>query len=175
MTSVWRTAVVVLVTLVLQVELFSDTRIFGVMPELLLGATVAAGWAGGPERGAIVGFTCGILYDLYLPTPLALSALTYVLVGFAIGLVSAAIAYTGEYLMRRLITLGGIAVGVTLFVLIGELLGQSSLYTDRFFTILIVATLYTTLLMPLLHRGMHWAFHAESDLARPPQRLHVME
>lgn len=167
--------VVILVVLVLQVELVSDTRIFGVMPELLLGATIAAAWAAGPERGAGVGFVCGLLYDLYLPTPLALSAITYVIIGFGVGVASATVAVSGERLIRRVVSTLGVAAGITLFVILGELLGQSNLYTDRFFKILVIATFYTALFMPLLHRAMQWAFGVHDVTARPPQRLTVVE
>ena len=85
MARIFKSAIVLIVVLVLQVELFSDTRLFDVMPELLLGTTVAAAWAAGAERGATVGFCAGLLYDLFLPTPLALTALTYVLIGYGVG------------------------------------------------------------------------------------------
>ena len=36
----------------------------------------------GSERGAVVGFVAGLLTDLFLQTPMGLSALTYSVVGF---------------------------------------------------------------------------------------------
>ena len=81
-----KSAAATLVVLIVQLELFSELRIAGVMPELLLGLTVATGWQGGADRGAFVGFTAGALYDLYLPTPLALTALTYTIVGYTVGM-----------------------------------------------------------------------------------------
>ncbi len=170
-----RVGLVVVVALVVQVELFSDTRIFGVMPELLLGTTIAAGWAAGPERGALVGFGAGILYDLYLPTPLGLTAIAYVLTGFGVGVVAVTVAVSGERIVRRLISFAAVATGMTLFVLIGVLLGQSNLYSDRFFFVVFVASLYTAIFTPLLHRAMQWAFGVHSDDARSPVRLSVLE
>ncbi len=170
-----RTAMAVVLVLVLQVELFSELRLWGVMPELLLGATVAAAWAAGPERGALVGFTGGLLYDLYLPTPLALSALAYVLVAYGVGNVSAALASSGERRLRLLVTVCAVAAGIMLFVTLGELLGQPNLYTDRFVTIVIVATLYTVLLVAPLRRLMLWALGIERRGAPQPLRLEVLE
>lgn len=171
-----RPLAVIVGALVLQIELFSDVRVVGVMPELLLGLTVAAAWAGGPERGAIVGFFAGILYDLYLPTPLALTAISYVLVGHVVGIIGVAVADTSERMIRRVVSVLGIAAGVTLFVVLGELLGQPNLYTGRFTKVLIVGTLYTMVLMPLLHRAMAWAFGTRRDTAaNAPLRVHVVE
>ena len=62
--------------LILQLELFASIRFFGVMPELMLGIAITAGWNGGSSRGAVVGFISGMSIDLYLATPLGLSALT---------------------------------------------------------------------------------------------------
>ncbi len=76
---------VLVVVVVLQTELFSELRIFGVMPELLLGLTIASGWSAGANRGAVAGFVAGIVYDVFLSTPLGLTALTYTLVGYAVG------------------------------------------------------------------------------------------
>ena len=49
----------------------------GSPPDLMLALAVAAGLAGGPERGAWVGFAAGLLADCFLQTPLGLSALVY--------------------------------------------------------------------------------------------------
>ncbi len=171
-----RFTVVVVLVLVLQVELFSELRLWGVMPELLMGTTVATAWAAGPDRGAVVGFVAGLLYDLYLPTPLALSALTYVLVAYGVGNVSAALASSGERRLRQLVTLCAVAAGIMLFVTLGELLGQPNLYTDRLVTIVIVATLYTTLLMTPIRRLVLWALGDEKRPTAPkPLRLEVVE
>ena len=172
--STFKAGVVLIVVLVFQVELFSDMRFFGIMPELLLGAAIAGGWAGGPDRGAIVGFSAGMLYDLYLPTPLALSALSYMLIGFAVGTISAGIAESGEKPLRRAVSFVALPVGITLFVVLGELLGQD-LYTDTFVKLIIIATLYTALLLGPVHLGMRWAFGVDRRDARTPMRLEMVE
>lgn len=172
--STIKAGIVLIVVLVFQVELFSDMRFFGIMPELLLGAAIAGGWAGGPDRGAIVGFSAGMLYDLYLPTPLALSALSYMLIGFAVGTISAGIAESGEKPLRRAVSFVALPIGITLFIVLGELLGQD-LYTDTFVKLIIIATLYTALLLGPVHLGMRWAFGVGRSDARTPMRLEMVE
>ena len=40
-------------------------------------------------------------------------------------------------------SVAAVAVGIVLFVILGELLSATDLYTDRFLTIVVVGTLYT--------------------------------
>lgn len=58
-----------------------------VVVQLVLALVVAAGAAGGPERGALAGFVLGMMYDLGIGTPLGLSALAYGLGGLVAGYV----------------------------------------------------------------------------------------
>lgn len=172
--STLKAGIVLIAVLVFQVELFSDMRFFGIMPELLLGAAIAAGWAGGPDRGAITGFSAGMLYDLYLPTPLALSALSYMLIGYGVGFISAGIAESADKPLRRVVSIVALPVGITLFIVLGELLGQD-LYTGTFVKLVIIATMYTSLLMGPIHAGMRWAFGTGRGHARTPMRLEMVE
>lgn len=80
-----RTALVLFVALVLQVALVPWITIAGVQIDLMLLCGVAAGLAGGPERGARVGFVAGLAWDLLVAGPFGLSALTYCLAGYFVG------------------------------------------------------------------------------------------
>lgn len=157
-----KAAAAVVLVLVVQLELFSDVRVLGVMPELPLGLTIAAGWQGGSKRGAVVGFAIGVLYDLFLPTPLALNALTYALIGHGVGLVAEVLADGVERVVRRILGMAAVTIGLVLFMILGELLDAQNLYNDDFPRIVLIATLYTGLLLPALHRLMRWAFVAPS-------------
>jgi rod shape-determining protein MreD len=169
----FRTAAVLLLVLVLQLELFSELRLWGVMPELLLGVSIAGAWVAGPDRGAVIGFTAGLLYDLYLPTPLAMTSLAYVLVAYAVGLIAVG-AQSGEAPLRRMVTLAAVPIGITLFIVLGELLGED-LYGSGFAKLVILATLYTFALMGPVHWLMRWAFAIGRHDARAPVRLEMVE
>jgi len=147
------------VLLILQLELFASIRFFGVMPEIMLGAAVAAGWHGGPTDGAIMGFASGLLVDLYLASPLGLSALSYALIGYLVGVISGLIAEDVERIVRTVISLVGIVLGLVTFVLFGELIAEPNLYNKNFGKILVVGGLYTGLFIPILHYLMEWVFH----------------
>ena len=45
----------------------------------------AVAYYGGPQLGAIYGFTAGIAIDCFLTTPMGLSALSFALVGYGVG------------------------------------------------------------------------------------------
>ena len=155
-----RNCVVLLLLLLLQLELFSSLRFFGVMPEVMLAAAIAAGWYGGPSGGAIVGFSCGLFYDFYLATPLGLTALTYAIIGYLLGQIAAFLSDEAEWIVRITISVAAVTMGIVLFVTFGELIAEPNLYNRNFGKILVVASLYTGFLMVPIHFMMAWAFGA---------------
>ena len=159
---VGKATLVLFVILVLQLELFANIRFFGVMPEIMLGAAVASGWHAGPREGAVSGFVSGFLVDLYLATPLGLSALSYALISYVIGIVSELIAEDVEKIVRSVISLVGIVLGLVTFVAFGELIAEPNLYNKNFGKILVVGGLYTGLFIRPLHFLMEWVFHQNS-------------
>ena len=158
--AVIKNGIVLLFLLLLQLELFSSMRFFGVMPELLLASAIAAGWYGGPTSGAIVGFSSGLFYDFYLATPLGLNALTYAIVGYLLGQIAVFLSDEAEWIIRITISVSAVAVGLVLFVTFGELIAEPNLYNQNFGKILVISSLYTGLLMVPIHFMMAWAFGA---------------
>ena len=154
-----KAGVVLITLLILQLELFASIRFFGVMPEIMLGAAVVSGWHGGPTDGAIFGFSSGFLVDLYLASPMGLSALSYALIGYLVGIISELIAEDVEKIVRTVISLVGIILGLVTFVLFGELIAEPNLYNKNFGKILVVGGLYTGLFIPVLHFLLEWVFH----------------
>jgi rod shape-determining protein MreD len=120
-------AAVLVVALILQTTLVPDLRIFGVCADLMLLCTVCAALIGGPQLGALVGFSAGVAADLFLATtPLGLSALTFCLVGYAIGSLRRTVLQEG-WLLTPGTALVGSAAGVVAFVVAGVMVGQSQL------------------------------------------------
>ena len=153
-----RLAVVLLTTLVLQVAVASRIRIIGVAPDLPLLITLAAGIVGGRDRGAIVGFSAGLLYDLTLATPLGLAALSYCIAGYVVGALEAGAIRTSWWLPVAG-WLGGSALGVGLFAVLGAILGQENLFDgDLPFVIGIVAG-WNAILGPAAMRVIRWTDH----------------
>jgi len=154
---VLRPAVVLFTLLILQLALFSELRVDGRAPDLMLVAAIAAGLTGGPDRGALTGFAAGLAIDLFLPTPFGLSALAFCITGWLMGQTENALVGEHPWVVIPLTAVGS-AVGVTLFVTFGELLGQANLYTDRFLRTLIVTSLYNAILGWPAARVFRWAW-----------------
>lgn len=122
--------VLVVVALVLQTTLLASMNVAGVHADLLLLVTICAALTRGQEQGALLGFVCGLAADLFLQTPLGLSALTYALVGFAVGTVQGSILRTTFWIGPSTAFFAS-AAGVLLFGLIGAVVGQSQLVSAQ--------------------------------------------
>jgi len=164
----FRYGLVVLTAMVVQRGLFGELRFDGAAPDALLIVAVAAGIAGGAERGAVVGFVCGIALDLMLPSPFGLAALSYMVAGLSVGLLRSADRRSARW---RVIALSGFgcALGVSVFALAGVLLGQSGYLTGHLVVIvLVVAVSGAVLALPAV-RVCRWA-EADTDHYRPALR-----
>jgi rod shape-determining protein MreD len=152
-----RLALLVLAVVVLQTTLFSaGLRVFGVMPDLGLVLTVAVAFYTGPERGAAFGFATGLAVDLFLDTPLGLSALAFALVGYGTGVVKSGLVRSPRLVAPIMGGLGGLAGGI-LFVGIGALAGQDQLLALRSVWIIIMASVYDALLAFVVFPVARWA------------------
>jgi rod shape-determining protein MreD len=155
-----RLAGLLLVAILFQITLASDLRVRGVAPDVMLLFAICAGLAGGSELGATVGFAAGLLTDLFLQsTPLGLSALTYCLIGFAVGLLRRGVLRESR-LLAPMVAVVASAAGVVLFVVIGAMVGQSQLSDlgpRRILeTAVIVALMNAVLALPIA-RIVAWA------------------
>jgi rod shape-determining protein MreD len=124
-----RLTAVLVVALVLQTTVVPDLRVLGVCADLMLLCTVSAALVGGPELGGLVGFAAGLMADLFLTTtPLGLSALTFTVIGYAVGSIRRTTLQEG-WLLAPATVLVASAAGVIVFVVAGVTVGQSQLTT----------------------------------------------
>ncbi|WP_419925447.1 rod shape-determining protein MreD [Candidatus Poriferisocius sp.] len=150
MSAYARSALILVTALVFHLALFSDLRVLGVAPEVPLAIAVTAGLVGGPERGAVAGFAIGLGIDLYLPTLFGLSALIYAVWGYAVGLLEERI-FRSAWWINVLVAAVATGGGLLVYAVLGELLGQANLYTDRLYLVIGVASAYNLVLsLPLL-------------------------
>jgi rod shape-determining protein MreD len=152
-----RLTVVVLVAFLLQVTFFVDLHPFGVAPELALLVAIHAGREGGPDRGAVVGFAAGLLYDLELGSPLGLWALTGCLVAYVMGVLT-------ENLHRptgivATISTGAASVGgVIFFAVAAALVGQRGMLDGDLLRIALLVGVVNFAISPLAGRALRWAY-----------------
>jgi len=164
-----RLSLLLFVGILLQTTLVPDLRVAGVAPDLMLLLSVCAGLAGGAEMGGIVGFTAGLLADAFLQTtPLGLSALTFCLIGFSVGVLRRSVLHDGRVLASFVAMVGSTA-GVLLFVLIGVVVGQSQLTAlgaRHIIETALLVGLMNGLLAVVVHRVVGWAAAGSIGVAR---------
>lgn len=157
-----RVAVVLFSAAVLQRGLFSQIRIMGVSADVLLLVAIAAGMTGGPDRGAVVGFFAGLTLDLLVQTPLGMAALTYCITGYVVGRMQRSVRRSAWW-FSVIIAAGGSALAMVLFAVLGEMLGQGGMVTERLGAVVLVVSLTNALLSPLALKIMR-AVWRESEM-----------
>lgn len=163
----FRVPLVILTALLVQVTVLTRLRLFGVVPDLMLLVAVAAGITGGPARGAIIGFASGMAIDIFLETPLGLSALVFSLVGYAVGALETAILRSAWWI-PVLTAFGACMAGEALFALAAQVVGRPDLVTARLGVIVITVGLTSAILAPPVVRVVGWSL-----LRNTPRRISV--
>jgi rod shape-determining protein MreD len=152
----FRLPLALLLVLVVQSSALRDLRVRDVHPDGLLLFAVAAGIAAGAELGALVGFLTGLVADLFLQTPMGLSALAFALVAFTVGTLQSGLIRAAWWI-TPLTALLGSALGVVLFAVIGAVLGQGQLVSDELPTIVAVVAVANAVLSLPAVRLADWA------------------
>ena len=152
-----RLGLLIVAVVVLQTTVFSaGLRVFGVMPDLGLVLTVAVAFSVGPERGAVFGFVTGLAVDLFLSTPLGVSALSFALVGYGAGIVQGGLLRPSRWTVPAMGALAGLAGGA-LFVGISALAGREELLSLTSARVILIASLYDALLAFAVFPVARWA------------------
>jgi rod shape-determining protein MreD len=163
-----RLALVIVVCVVLQTTLFTHLQVDGVAPDLGLVAVLAVAWENGPDSGAIYGFIMGLAVDLFLTTPLGLSALSFAITGYAVGVFQAGVVRTSPWLAPILGGVGGLFGGLV-FITAGAIVGQPGMLSFDSLRIVIIASVYDAVIAPLVFPIVRRA--ARRDDARASWRV----
>lgn len=164
--SVLKVAAVLLVALVLQLTVFVDVRVFGVAPEVLALVAVLAGYQCGPERGATIAFAAGLLWDIWLPTPLGLAAMSYATVAFAVGSFGAGLFHESRLQLAGVVG-AATAGGIVGYALLGEVVGQRGLVDLDLLRVALIAGAVNAALVPVVRRPLRRALRP-ADGSSPP-------
>ncbi|HEX2698681.1 MAG TPA: rod shape-determining protein MreD [Acidimicrobiales bacterium] len=162
MTSRLRLAIVLLLALTLHQSLFVTLRVDDAHPQVMLLVAVAGGLLAGAERGALIGFAAGLLADLFVQTPLGLSALTFALVGFVVGSLQTGIVHTAWWIAPVTALLASFS-GILLYGVLGAIIGQSHFVSPRLVIVAAgVGAMNAALAVPIV-RAMAWALDTRAD------------
>jgi rod shape-determining protein MreD len=156
-----RLSLVVVMLVVIQTTVFPHLRVLGAMPDLVLLATIAVAYEDGPDTGAIFGFASGLTLDLFLATPLGVSALTFAIIGYLVGVFQGGMLRPSGWVAPVLGGVGGLAGGA-LFVVVASIAGEDGLLNGHSVKIIVVSAVYDALLAPLIFPIGRWAA-ADSD------------
>jgi rod shape-determining protein MreD len=159
-----RLGFVVMICVVLQTTLFTHLRIDGVVPDVGLVAVLAVAYYDGAEAGAWFGFAMGLGIDLFLTTPLGLSALSYAITGYAVGVVQAGMVRTPPAIAPLLGGLGGLFGGLV-FLAVGAVVGQQGFLSSSSLRTVLIAALYDALIAPVVFPLVRRATRQPSGVA----------
>lgn len=164
-----RSGLVLFSVFVLQVGLLDGLRIAGRAPEPLLVLAVAGGLMGGWWRGLRFGFVAGLLYDLVAGTPLGLAAFAYAVVAAAAGLL------TGYTVRVWWLVPPFVALGLSIYVFAGEVVGQDHLFDDRFMLTLGVVELWSVFLAAPTLLLVRWAWTGAARVRAGPSDVRALD
>jgi rod shape-determining protein MreD len=155
-TDLARSTIVIVVVLVVQHTLLDAVRLGGAHPDALLLLPVAAGYAAGPERGAVFGFAAGLLADLFLPTPYGLSALVGCLLGYVTGIATRGLVRSSWWL-PPVVAATATAAGMVAYAILGAVLGQPGMLRAYLAPAVTVEAPFAALLAIPVLRMVGWA------------------
>jgi rod shape-determining protein MreD len=144
-----RVTLAIVSLVIVQVALFPHLRLFGVVPDVGLVLAMAVSYRHGAEAGALVGFAFGFTYDLFLETPLGMSALSYAITAYVFGVLLTGVLRAPRWMP---LVLGGVAglVGGLTFIGIGGLVGVEGMWTARALGVVALAACYDVLIAPVV-------------------------
>ncbi len=151
-----RLGVIAVAAVLVQVGVLSQIVIGGAHPDIFLLLAISAGLVAGPQRGAMIGFTLGLVADVLVQTPYGLSSLCYVLVAFAVGLADGTMTTRPTLGFQSVAALLGGAGGALLFAGLGTLIGQPSVPRHQLVVVAAVVGASCLLLANLACRLMEW-------------------
>jgi len=168
--SLVRVVPVGIVLLALQRTIFVELQVAGVIIQVMIAMAAAAGVAGGSERGALVGFVLGIMFDLAEGRPLGSTATAMTVAGLVGGLL-ALIAADPQWWLSAIFTGLGSAAGVVMIPVVRVFVGEPSPFQERLAIVVPVVAVAGMIMSPLLVPLARWCLR----LKRPEWTQPVKE
>ncbi|MCY4663641.1 MAG: rod shape-determining protein MreD [Acidimicrobiaceae bacterium] len=151
-----RLIIVYLLALLLQLTFFSEVRVAGVAPELPALVAILAGLFAGPRHGSMVAFWAGLMWDIYLSTPLGLAAAAFAVVAYVLGGITEDLFHDTR-IQTMVMVFAGTAATVTAYAVLGEVVGQRGLVDDRLLRVVLIASGLNAVLSLAAAPAMRWA------------------
>jgi rod shape-determining protein MreD len=141
---------IVLTAVIIQSSVLSRITLFGVAADVILVVVVSIGLAEGSIAGAGAGFAGGLLRDSLLEGPAGITALSYLTVGYLVGMVRPYVPVAAIAPPVAAVALGSV-LGGTLHLFFSFLLGGVADPFGRVVKVILLSSVYNTLLTPLVY------------------------
>jgi rod shape-determining protein MreD len=110
----------------------------------------------------VLGFALGLVADLFVQTPFGLSALTYAIVGFAVGALQSGIVRSAWWILPVTALVASFA-GVVGYALLGALIGQPYAMSVHLLAVAGGVGAMNAVLAAPVARAMAWALAARTQ------------
>jgi cell shape-determining protein MreD len=159
-----------LLLLALQRTIFVEVQVAGVIIQIMIATAAAAGVVGGSERGALVGFVFGVMFDLAEGTPLGSTATAMTIAGVVGGLL-ALIAADPHWWLAALFTGLGSAAGALTIPVVRVFIGEPEPFQEELYVVVPIVAVSAAIMSPLLVPLARWSLR----LRRPEWTQPVKE
>jgi rod shape-determining protein MreD len=173
--TIWnwvRAFFVVGIALVVQESIMVDIHIDGAHPDVMFLIAVAAGYVAGAGRGPVIAFVAGIGADLFAPTTFGMSALVFALLAYCVAVATFSFVRSSAAL-QVLTGAVGTAAGLSLYAMLGALLGFPKMIQLQLVPAIAVAVPAAAILAVPAIRSMQWAMSPRTSSVRSPQRARL--
>lgn len=160
--SIWRNTGLLFLAFIIQGSFGEHLAIRGIRPDFVVTVLVYAAMANGSFAGILLGFSVGLLQDLYgPPANLGLNALSKSIIGYLVGLGREGL-YRDSFVILALVLGIALLIHDGLYTLVSAQ-GDVGLFLQRFWSISCPTILYTLafgLLLALILAYREGQFHA---------------
>lgn len=147
------TTIMIFVCFLLESTIFHALNFGGIIPNLLIILTSAYGFMRGRKTGLLVGFFCGLLYDLFYGGKLGFYAMIYMYIGYVNGYFKAIFYPEDIKLPLFLITFSDLCYGLIIYILMFFFRGKfhfSYYFTNIILPEMVYTVLVTIILYPII-------------------------
>ncbi len=162
----------IMICFLLQSTLFSQFSIGGIVPNLLIIVTSSLGFLLGKREGIFVGFTCGLLIDLFFGTVFGMYALIYMYVGYTNGMFKKILFPEDVKLPLVLITASDLAYNLICYFFLFFLKGKFN-FPYYLIHLILPELVYTTVVAFLLYPLIHYVFRILDHLEKKGEQSSV--
>jgi rod shape-determining protein MreD len=156
--------------LAVQNTLLIELKPAGVVIQVMLAFSAAAGVVGGADSGVLAGFILGILFDLGVGTPMGLSAIALAFAGL-VGALVTLLNIEPQWWVNAIFVALGAGAGELANPLLRSLIGESGILTSHLLVVVPVVSVAAAILSPILVPVARWALCISRTELRLPDAI----